>query len=388
MNPHRFTWGAAYDFPFAFIVAITTLAGYIFTKDKDKLYMEKETILIILLWIVFTLTSFSAFYPVQAWQMWGKTSKILLISLITIPLFIDKKRLRYLLLTIALSLGFLGIKGGIFSIAKAGAYNVRGPEGSFIGGEGDFGLALNMTLPLLFYLAKEETNKKLKILLQSAFVMSILSVIFTCRRGAFLGLAAVILILALKANKKIISAAILSLALIIAPYFLTEKWFGRIETISSYEEDSSAMGRINAWKMAWNVARDRPLMGSGFEGLKWGTVERYSPAPDATAGDVHSIYFEVLGEHGFIAFGLFIALLLSAMSSLRKLKKTFKNNPSYKWLCNYVDMIQVSIIAYMVCGTFLGRAYFDLFYHLVVIVVILKVLAKKELINQQNSLSQ
>ncbi|MCK5506819.1 MAG: putative O-glycosylation ligase, exosortase A system-associated, partial [Thermodesulfovibrionia bacterium] len=154
MNPHRFTWGMAYDFPFAQIIAIATLAGFVFTKDKDKLYLEKETILIVLLWIVFTQTTFSAFYPTLAWPIWQKTSKVLLMCLITIPLFIDREKLRYLLLTIAFSLGFLGVKGGIFSIVTAGTYNVRGPDKSFIAGEGDFGLALNMTLPILYYMAK------------------------------------------------------------------------------------------------------------------------------------------------------------------------------------------------------------------------------------------
>jgi putative inorganic carbon (HCO3(-)) transporter len=388
MNPHRFTWGMASNFPFAYIVAIATLAGFIFTKDKDKLHMEREAVLIVLLWIIFTITNFSAFYPKNAWEMWEKTSKVFLMCLITIPLFIDRKKLRYLLLTIAFSLGFLGMKGGIFSIITGGAYNVRGPERSFIGGEGDFGLALNMTLPLLFYLAKDEENKKLKFILQAAFVLSIISVIFTYRRGAFLGLAAVLFMLMIKSNRKILSAVVLSVALVVSSYFITEKWFARMETIKTYQESGSAMGRINAWKMAWNVAKDRPLFGSGFEGLRWETIERYSPDPDATAGDVHSIFFEMLGEHGFIAFGLFIGLLLSTLISLRRLKRKYKDNPSYKWLCNYSDMIQVSIIGYMVGGTFLGRAYFDLFYHLVVIVVILKVLARRELSNQQNRWNQ
>jgi len=379
MNPHRYAWGVVYDFPLAQTVAIATLAGFVLTKDKDKFHMERETILIILLWVVFTLTSFTAFYSYRAWPMWQKTSKILLMCLITIPLFIDKNRLRYLLLTIAISLGFLGVKGGIFSILTAGKYNVKGPQGSFIGGEGDFALALNMTLPLLFYFAKDIENKKLKIIFYSAFVLSIFSIIFTYRRGAFLGLAAVVFMLLLKTNKKIISVAVLLLTLIIAPYFVTERWVDRMETIKTYEQDRSAMGRINAWKMTLNVVKDRPLTGAGFDGLTGNTIDIYSPNPAATAADVHSIYFEVLGEHGVIAFGLFIALLLSAFSSLRKLRRTFSDNPSYKWLYTYSDMIQVSLVAYIVGGAFLGRAYFDLFYHLIIMVVILKVLARKEI---------
>lgn len=378
MSPHRFTWGMAYDFPFAQIVALTTLAGFLFTKDKDRFHMERETVIVILMWIIFSLTTLSAFHPDTALSMWEKTSKILLMALVTIPLFIDKAKLKYLLIVTALSIGFLGIKGGVFTLAHGGSYNVKGPAGSFMYGEGDFGLALNMTLPILFYLARNEENLKIKLLLNTAFVFSIISIIFTYRRGAFLGLSAVVFLLMIKSKKKLLSAAVLSLALIAAPLFITEKWTERMGTIQTYDEDSSAMGRINAWRMAWNVVKERPLQGAGFEGLTGSTIDIYSPDPDATAGDVHSIYFEVLGEHGFAAFGLFMALLVSSLLSLRKLKKSFKDKPEYKWICDYSDMIQVSLVAFMVGGAFLGRAYFDLFYNLIVIVIILKVLAKRE----------
>ena len=379
MNPHKYAWGIATNFPLAIIVAVPTLIGFAVTKDKEKFPFERESTVIILLWITFTISSFFSFYPQLAWDMWQKTSKILIMSLITIPLFLDRKRLKYLMLTISLSLGFLGVKGGIFSIIHAGQWNVRGPEGTFIAGEGDFGLALNMVLPILFYLVKEEENKKLKLLLYSTFVLTIVSVIFTYRRGAFLGLAAVILLLAVKSRKKIFGAAVLSMVLIIAPYFITETWTNRMETIKEYEQDTSAMGRINAWKMAFNVAKDRPLIGAGFDGLSLTTKVNYSPNPSETAGDVHSIYFEVLGEHGFIAFGLFVFLLLFCLFSLKKIKKRLEGIHSAEWLRNYSDMLQISLIAYMVGGVFLGRAYFDLFYHLVAIIVVLKVLANREL---------
>ena len=36
MNPHRLTWGAAYDFPFGQFVAAFTLAGLVFTPRTDS----------------------------------------------------------------------------------------------------------------------------------------------------------------------------------------------------------------------------------------------------------------------------------------------------------------------------------------------------------------
>jgi probable O-glycosylation ligase (exosortase A-associated) len=385
MNPHRFAWGAATDFPFAEIIAIAVLAGYLFTQDKDKFHMETETVLILILWILFTLSCFTAFNPSQAWLEWQNISKILLMVLMTLPLINNKDKLRYLVLVIGLSLGLLGLKGAIFSILTGGVHNVRGPDNSFISGEGDFALVLNMTLPILFFQARNESKRWLKLSLYACFLGSIISIIFTFRRGGFIALAVVLFLLLLKSNRRVIAGILVAVAIFSAPFIITEKWFNRMDTIHTYkldELDASAMGRINAWRLAWNAAVDNPLTGTGFEGLKWGAGARWDYAPDNSgpiAGDVHSIYFEVLGEHGFIAFSIYMLLLLSILVSMQKLKRQFKNIKSCSWINNYADMLQVSILAFMAGGVFLGRAYFDLFYHLVIISVILKVLAKKEL---------
>lgn len=380
MNPHKYAWGYATHFQFALIVAIVTLAGYVVTSDKDRFHMERETVLILILWLIFSLTTITAFNPSVAFTMWQKTSKVLLMVLLTLPLINTKDKLRYLVLVIALSLGFLGFKGGLFTVLTGGVHNVRGPDNTFIAGEGDFALALNMVLPVLFFQARNETKKWIRIILYSFFFFSIISVIFTNRRGGFISLAVVILFIFLKSKRHIFIGIFLAAAIFSAPYWIPEKWFNRMETIQTYEEDYSAMGRINAWKMAWNIVLDRPLTGGGFE--TWRTAYRikYRP-PGATviAGDVHSIYFEMLQEHGFIAFFVFIGLLLSVLVSMQNLKRKVKNIKSCSWISNYADMLQVSILAYMAGGAFLGRAYFDLFYHLVIISVLVKVFAKREL---------
>ena len=379
MNPHRYAW---VEFPFAEIIAIATLAGYLFTKDKDKFHMEREMVFILILWILFTLNCFTAFNPNQAWLTLQTTSKVLLMTFLTLPLINNKDKLRYLVLVIGFSLGLLGLKGAVFSILTGGVHNVRGPDNSFISGEGDFALALNMILPILFFQARNESKKWLKLSLYACFLGSIISIIFTFRRGGFLALAVVIFLLLLKSNRRIIAGILVAAAILSAPYIITDKWFNRMDTIETYEEDASAMGRINAWRLAWNAALDNPLTGTGFKGLDWGAGARYLYAPDNNgpiAGGIHSIYFEMLGEQGFIAFSIYILLLLSILVSMQKLKWKFKNIKSCSWICNYADMLQVSILAYMAGGVFLGRAYFDLFYHLVIIGVLVKVFARREL---------
>ena len=217
MNPHRYAW---VEFPFAEIVAIATLAGYLFTKDKDKFHMERETVFILILWILFTLSCFTAFNPNRAWFELQKTSKVLLMALLTLPLINNKDKLRYLVLVIGFSLGLLGLKGAVFSILTGGVHNVRGPDKSFhSSGEGDFSLALNMTLPILFFQARNESKKWLKLSLYACFLGSIISIIFTFRRGGFLALAVVIFLLLLKSNRRIIAGILVAVALFSAPLF-------------------------------------------------------------------------------------------------------------------------------------------------------------------------
>ncbi|NWG32792.1 MAG: putative O-glycosylation ligase, exosortase A system-associated, partial [Rhodocyclaceae bacterium] len=365
MNPHRFTWSAAYDFPFAKIVAIVTVAGLFFTRDKQPLPKTRETILIILLGIYFTFTNFFAFYPDKAWTQWEKVIKILIMTLVTMVLVNDRKKLKYLIMVIAFSIGLLGIKGGIFSLFTGGEHRVYGPEGSFFWDSNDMALALNMTLPMLFYLAKDKENTQLmNKLLWIALIMCIISIIFTYSRGGFLTLAGVGMLLLLKTKHKVFAVLIAMVALTIAMAYIPEKWFERMDTIKNYEMDKSAMGRINAWHTAFNVAKDRPLIGGGFETFTPRVFDIYSPNPSAVH-DVHSIYFEIIGEHGFVAFGLFIALIFCTLLTAQKLKWSVKTNENYKWAKNYANMFQISLIAYMIGGTFLGRAYFDLFYHIV-----------------------
>ena len=98
--------------------------------------------------------------------------------------------------------------------------------------------------------------------------------------------------------------------LIIAPaliMFMPQKWEQRMQTIETDDEDRSAMGRINAWEMSISLANDRPIIGGGFDCYTPETYARYRPGTELGQG-AHSIYFQVLGEHGWLALLVFVAV--------------------------------------------------------------------------------
>jgi len=270
----------------------------------------------------------------------------------------------------ALSIAFYGIKGGIFTIVNGGVYHVRGPEGSFIGGDNEMGLALIMTIPLLRYLQVTVRNIWLRGGLHAAMVLCAVATVGSQSRGALLGLVAMGTFLWLKSRNKIFTAILGIIAISLVLLVMPQQWYDRMSTIQNYETDPSAMGRINAWKMAFNMAKNRPL-GGGLDAFQSYSFALYAPDPD-NVHDSHSIYFEVLGEHGFVGLALFLMLGLMTWRTASWVIGRARRDREKRWVADLAAMIQVSLVGYATAGAFLGLAYFDYYYTLIALVVLCK----------------
>ncbi len=376
MNPHRLTWGPAYDFQFALVAAVVTLAGYLLTSDRKPFIWNRETLLVLALWGWFTVTTLFAVYP-DAWMKWKEVSKILLMALLAVPLLQERTRVRALLLVIALSLGFYGLKGGLFVLTTGGQWMVLGPPDTFFAANTELALVLNMSVPISLYLAREEERWWLRLILWVTFGLSILAVPFTYSRGGFLGLAVVLAVLFLKARHRLMLIPAIAVGIAAFMAFAPQQWFSRIETLETYELDESANLRFMSWRVGYLIASDRPVLGGGFNVFKHReTYDAYMPEyPRAFGHDAHSIYFNMLGEHGWIGLGIFVLLVLFSFATIRRLRGLGRTDPGLQWISNYAQMIEACLIAYLVTGAFLSVAYFDLAYQLFALVGLLKGLA-------------
>jgi probable O-glycosylation ligase (exosortase A-associated) len=376
MNPHKLAYGFAMNFPWAYITAIATLLGVLFSKEPKQMPWTREmtVLLMLILWMV--VTTFFSFYPEWAWLQMEKVAKIQLMIFLT-PLVINtRQRLHVLVWVIVLSLGFYGVKGGIFTILTGGAHRVQGPYGSFIAGNNEMALALLMIVPLMRYLQLHERHYLVRHGLTAAMVLTTLAAIGSQSRGALLGAAAMASVFWWKSRNKFVTAILVAMGIGLVAAVMPAEWYERMNTIKTYDEDASARGRINAWWTAWNLANDR-VTGGGFETFQRPTFEAYAPDP-SNARDVHSIYFEMLGEHGFIGLGMWLLLAFLAWRTGSWVIKAAKRDPDKKWAADLAAMGQVSMIAYASAGAFLGLAYFDLYYHLLIIIVLTKVILLKE----------
>ena len=376
MNPHRLTYGWAFTFPWAAIVAVIILAGVLIWKEPKRMPWTRELTVLTLFVGWMLVTTIFSFYPDLAWEQMNKIAKIQLMIFLT-PLVINtKERLRNLVWVITLSIGFFGVKGGIFTILHGGAFRVQGPEGSFIEGNNELALALLMTIPLMRYLQLTEPKRWIQLALGASMVLTGLSIVGSQSRGALIGGCAIMLFLWLKSRNKFTAAIPIVAVVALVSLIMPQEWYDRMATIQTYQEDGSALGRINAWWTAWHVAVNNPL-GGGLEMFQPHTFDLYAPDPNRVYF-AHSIYFQVLGEHGFVGFFLFILLGLLAWRTGSKVIRAAKHDPKNKWAADLAAMGQVSLIGYATAGAFLGLAYFDLPYHLVVIIVLTKVLLEKD----------
>ena len=379
MNPHRLTWSMTVRrLPFAQLVAIATLGGLLLTKERYPLPRFVEVFLLVAMWLFFAFTTFFAINGEEAWEQLDKVSKIFVMTLVTLVLFQDRNKLRALIWVIALSIGFYGLKGGIFSVLTGGQHQVLGPPVTFMAGNTEIGLALNMILPLLIFLRREESRPWLRHLLLAIFGFCVIAIVCTYSRGALVGLAVVLTFLFLKSRAKVLAMFLIVLGLVVASSTLPDKWFGRMETIESYQEDKSAVNRLRAWRVSYLVALDNPVLGLGFRPFSRDLYMKYDPEYGPRSGDAHSIFFQVLAEHGFVGLGLYVALLLSTMLSLRRTMWVCRGVPATQWIYNYCHMLEASLMAYIASGVFLSMSYFDLYYHLIAIMVILKQLVLVE----------
>jgi len=372
------TFGFAYGWPWAFAVALVTIAGVIVSRDRQRIPWNAPLVFLMLCTMHFTFTTFFAQAPAFAWPAWEQFGKIVLMSMIIPMVIYGERRIRWLVAVAALSIGYFGFKGGIFTLLHGGAFQVRGPSNSFIGDNNSLGLALIMVVPLLHWLAGQETPRWLKRFYSLTMWLSMLSAAFTYSRGALLGLASISSLMFLKSRSKFVVLLLLLPLAYFAKDLVPKQFFDRAESIENYQQDASAQLRLQAWGVAWNVAVERPLTGGGFE-FEYVSDERwlsYAPfmVPNAAnyARAAHSIYFQVLEEHGFVGLALYLAMLGATVRALRKVSRASRGGNIPAWPGALASALQVGLAGYIISGAFLSLAYFDLPYLFIALAAVLE----------------
>lgn len=375
MNPHKLAYGFTQNAPIAAAVAAITIIALMTTKDRVKLLLPAplQYATVFLIWTCVT-TAF-AFFTADSLVDLNRFFKIMLMVLISAAVLYKREHIRLFIWVTVLSLGFYGLKGGIYTILTGGAGRVWGPPGGFIEGNNEIALALIITIPLMNFLRLTSPYKWIRRGLIAMMLLSAVAAAGSQSRGAFLAIAAMGTFMWWRAPNKLPGAVVGVFAAVSILAFMPQSWHDRMSTISTYEEDGSAMGRIHAWQTAINVANDR-VVGAGYAMYDPRVFLIYYPRDSSSQFDpsvaraAHSIYFQVLGEHGYIGLFLFLMIWFSAWRVGGRLRRGTRDGPETAWLYHFGSMAQVSLVGYAVGGAFLSLAYFDLPYNVVIALVV------------------
>jgi putative inorganic carbon (HCO3(-)) transporter len=372
-NFHTLIWGPLSNLYYAWIISILTCISWLWSRaDPKRLCLTPPVILTLLFMLWMTITSLFALAPSDdVWREWTRDSKMLFMCLVGYALTTTRERVNQLVWVFVLAIGFWGVKGSILG-SLHGFTMIHGPDGGMNAPNNEFGVSLIMILPLVFYQWQLAKNRHLRrALMVMGFLVGI-AVVLTYSRGALLGVSAMAAVLWLKSRAKI-PAAFLILAVAVFVYsFAPERWFNRMNTIENYQSDSSAERRLYVWQVSLKIAEERPFLGGGF-------VVTHSPAaansvlihtslPRMEFGlAAHSIYFDVLSEHGWVGLALFLMIGASSWLNCSWLIRRSRDRPELAWANLLGKMGQAVLAGFWVGGAFQSLAYFDEYWGLLFI---------------------
>ena len=370
MNPHRQVYGFALGLQFNLMIAAATLLGWLLSAERKRWtpdFMPK-LMLIFVLWMTFN--SCFAAVPTWSWDYWDRTMRGLALVFLVFFIADTKARVHGLVWIIVLSLGYYSLKGGIFTVIHGGHYTVFGPAASILGDNNQLALAVVMSLPLMNYLRMHTRSRGIQLGLTVAMFLGIVMVLGSKSRGGAIALVITLTVFWLSTRHKLIYAIVGSALLLMALSVMPDSYFNRLDTINEADQDSSFMSRVTAWKIAIAIAIDRFPFGAGFYAQQLPSISHaYFPAegalPSGGAYAAHSIYFQVLGEHGFVGLAIYLAILLLALYNTFVVARQTRTTLEFRWAYDLAVMTRTALIGYYVGGAALSVAYFDGFFVLI-----------------------
>lgn len=233
----------------------------------------------------------------------------------------------------------------------------------FMGDGNDFAWGLVVSLPLILNLVLGDRPLSTRIVGMLGVACCMFGIIGSSSRGATLGLAASVgfywLVLS---RRKMLGAIAIAGVVAVVLLFAPSTYLQRMQTVSDYQSDSSAQGRLQVWGAAIHMALDHPFgVGAGNFSSAYGRF--YKPPAEKSAISwasgrwlsAHSIYFRVLGEYGFLGLALLILLIWhNIRDNLRSYRTFVAAGATAPIAPTWPALLNMSIVGYAVCGIFLG----------------------------------
>lgn len=393
MVPTSYFYGFMADARLNFVFALLTILMIFLGRVRLQHYQSNRVTWLYLLFLVHCTASFLLGYtnnPLNA-QYYELLVKLMVFVLL-MPLFVrERVHFHAMFLIIALGLGLHGVLNGLKTLASAGGHNMLGPYGTMIGDRNHLSTALVLALPVLYYLFLYSERRWVRFAFLGGLAAVVIAVLGSGSRGGFLAISVLAVWLVLTSRRKALALFLALAGAVAFVSFAPERWTERLSTIQEARDDESFQGRMIAWRVSSAVALSNPVFGGGFHAVQAASVwEQFKaspgllgflnlPVPEFAPKAAHSIYFEVLGDLGFVGLGIFLFIIAHAVwSRWRIVGMIGKVHGQLVWARDMADMLMLSILAYAVGGAAVSLGYFEVVYMIIMMLELLRLHVARE----------
>lgn len=378
MTPHQLAYGV-YGLQLNLIVAAVTLVALGAHGWFGRFRFDMSTVLIVAFAGLLLISQLFSLDPKNSGQYVDRFLKILLFAVLCVQTANTKLRLHALVWMLVVSIGYFGVKGALFTIVTLGRYHVFGPPNTVLEDNNQLGIALASILPLILYLRGQSTVAAARFALVAGFGLTVLCILGTQSRGAFVALLVYCGYFFLRSKRKLALAAGLGVVLATGVAFMPAAWIERMQTIGAADQDASFLGRVNSWIINTKLAVAHPLTGAGLRNAYEPEIAKtVAPKLAAEARAAHSIYFEILGGAGFLALGVYLGLFALAFFQTGALSaREPPGSASVKapWITEFAKAAQISLAVFCVGGASVSMEMWDGYWIVIALVAAARRLA-------------
>ena len=380
LNPNSFVFGFATTVQFNKIAAGLTGLGFLFSNASKRIHWDGHIIILLLLLLQGTISYLLAPNNISAPDVFDKFWKICALCVLINIVITSRLRLHSMLIITAVALGYYGVSEGFKMILTGGGYHMLG-IGSY-GDNNQSAIPLLMILPILSYLSRYSKLRIVRYVFLAGTLIDSLGVMSTWSRGAFVGLSILAIAMVLLSKRRLRAGVLVGVAAVAIMSLLSVGYVERLQTIQDASQDDSFMGRVLAWEVSYEMAREHPFFGEGFHAVQdvsiWGDYVQKVPLPEALRGlppdlakAAHSIYFEVMGDLGFLGLAIYLLLLLYGFRNTGKVIRFTKRKPDLQWMAEMAMAFRLSLIVFAVTGAAVSVGYFEILYVVLTLAAVL-----------------
>lgn len=347
---------------YLFLFFVVTIFSYLPAHDKDRaiekiLDLGKD--IVIIYCIMFTL---------RRTETWGQSAWIIMTTT-TILCLLGA----YQELTGNYSQQFFGLARVVEDVGSSSTtYRLAGS----INEPNVWGQVVVSVIPFVIMRVIYAKEVRIKFVATVFLVILLFAALNSYSRGAYLGLAVIILlILAGQRLPPMVWFSGIVILVLVLP-FLPASYTERFQTLALLSpangdgiyQESSFRGRTSEMLTGLNMFVKNPLLGVGA-GNYPNNYQEYTRelGLELRSGerDPHSLYVQILAETGVFGGLAFVGFAVLLLVNLSRAKKSIENLPPYKSWVPWISSIQLSIVGYLITSTFLHGNYLRFFWILV-----------------------